>query len=569
MNYNFKSRIVVISVCIIFAAIVMVAKLFYVQVIHGKSYTEEAETQYVVSAKDIFDRGNIFFSTKDESQISAASVITGFRLAIIPAQLISIEDTYAALSGIIPIDQEMYTMRANKKSDPYEEIATHITKENADKIQELKLPGVRMVREKWRFYPGGTLAAHALGFVAFKGDDFSGRYGLERQYNDLLSKQGDNLYVNFFAEVFSNITDSLFESKKKEGDIVTTIEPIVQSFIEKEIDKVGEAYQSDSVGAIIINPKTGEIYAMAAIPHFDLNDFSQVEDPRIFSNPFVENVFEFGSVIKPLAMAAAIDAGVLSKDTEYIDKGFVQVRDKVINNFDRKARGKVSMQEVLNQSLNTGMVYSMQLLGQEQFFRYMLSYGIGEKTGIDLPNETTSLVSNLKKGGMVEAATASFGQGIALTPVAAVRAFSVLANGGVLITPHLIKEVIDEDGSKIAMEWPVGTRVLSEETSDAITTMLVTVLDDGYGNGKIKLENYSVAAKTGTAQIALPTGGGYYDDRHLHSFFGYFPAYDPQFLVFLYNVNPKGVQYASQSLLPTFMETAKFLINYYDLPPDR
>lgn len=547
----------------------MVAKLFYVQVIHGKSYTEEAETQYVVSAKDIFDRGNIFFSTKDGSQISAASVVTGFRLAIIPAQILSVENTYTALSAIIPIDQEMFMMRANKKSDPYEEIATHVTKEHADKIQALKLPGVRMVREKWRFYPGGTLASHALGFVAFKGDDFSGRYGLERYYDELLSKQGDNLYVNFFAEVFSNITDSLFESKKKQGDVVTTIEPLVQSFLEKEIDKISETYHSDAIGGIIINPKTGEIYAMSATPNFNLNDFSDVQDARIFSNPFVENVFEFGSVIKPLAMAAALDAGVLTKDTEYLDKGSVQVRDKVINNFDKKARGKVSMQIVLNQSLNTGMVFVMEQLGQERFFDYMLSYGIGEKTGIDLPNETTSLVSNLKKGGKVEAATASFGQGIALTPVAAVRAFSVLANGGVLITPHFLKEIVDDDGSKTEGMWPVGARVLSEEASDAITEMLITVLDDGYGNGKIKLENYSIAAKTGTAQVALENGGGYYDDRHLHSFFGYFPAYDPQFLVFFYSVNPKGVQYASQSLLPTFMETAKFLINYYDLPPDR
>jgi len=197
------------------------------------------------------------------------------------------------------------------------------------------------------------------------------------------------------------------------------------------------------------------------------------------------------------------------------------------------------------------------------------SYGIGEKTGIDLPNETSGLVSNLKSPRDLEYANAAFGQGIALTPIEAVRALSSLGNGGNLIVPHLVKEIKYEDGTKKEITYPTKRVKFSEKTSEEITSMLVTVMDKSLKGGLAKFDHYSVAVKTGTAQVARSDGGGYYEDRHTHSFFGYFPAYDPKFLVFLYAVNPKGVPYASQTLADPFLDIAKFLINYYEVPPDR
>lgn len=226
------------------------------------------------------------------------------------------------------------------------------------------------------------------------------------------------------------------------------------------------------------------------------------------------------------------------------------------------------MQEVLNQSLNTGSVFVMQSIGQEKFKDYMLGYGIGEKTGIDLPSEISGLVKNLNDGKEVEYATASFGQGIAFTPIEAARAFSTLANGGYLITPHLAKELKYTTGLKNKLEWPKGRQVIGEKASDEITAMLVNVVDKALLGGTVKMEHYSIAAKTGTAQMSSPQGG-YYEDRYLHSFFGYLPAYDPKFLIFLYNVYPKGAQYASHTLTNPFINMAKFLIDYYNVPPDR
>jgi cell division protein FtsI/penicillin-binding protein 2 len=227
------------------------------------------------------------------------------------------------------------------------------------------------------------------------------------------------------------------------------------------------------------------------------------------------------------------------------------------------------MQDVLNQSLNTGMVFAYQKLGKERMRDYMLSFGIKEKTGIDLPNETSGLVANLNSPRELEYANAAFGQGIALTPVELVRALSALSNGGILVTPHLGKKIKYDDGTEEDLMYPTKQTKISKETSEEITRMLVTVMDKSLKGGLGKIDNYSIAIKTGTAQVANNVTGGYYEDRNTHSFFGYLPAYDPKFIVFLYAVNPKGVPYAAQTWADPFLRVVKFLINYYELPPDR
>jgi len=247
----------------------------------------------------------------------------------------------------------------------------------------------------------------------------------------------------------------------------------------------------------------------------------------------------------------------------------VTIDKKQIYNFDKKGRGLVTIQDVLNQSLNTGMVFAESKLGHDKFRSYMKSYGIGEKTGIDLPNETSGLIKNLDSPRNIEYANAAFGQGIALTPIEAIRAFSVLANGGNLVSPHLVKEIKYDNGSSKTIPYPLAKEgLIKKETSVTITNMLIKVFES-YNEGVHKLDNYSVATKTGTAQVAKKEGGGYYDDRNMHSFFGYFPAYDPKFIVFLYLENPKGIKYASQTLIPPFINITNFLLNYYNVAPDR
>ena len=571
MKSEFSFRTKVISIFVLLFSSVLVGKLFLTQIVHKNFYADEAIRQYVTPTSNIFERGTIYFTKKDGSLVSGATQSTGFKLAITPADIKDPKFVYQKLNLIIDLNEEDFIKKVSKKADPYEELAFRLSKSEADAISALKLDGVKIFKEKWRFYPGNSMAAHTVGFVAYSGDALAGRYGLERKYNKELGRDKDNPYVNFFAEVFSNVNKTLFKNNQaKRGDIVTTIEPSTQSFLEKSLGGVLSKYKADSIGGIIMNPMDGSIYAISSLPSFDLNDFSKVDDPSLFSNPLVENVLEFGSVVKPLVMASALDTGVVTANTSYNDKGSVIVEKKEIFNFDKKGRGPgTTMQDVLNQSLNTGMVFAYQKLGKDRMRDYMLSFGIKEKTGIALPNETRGLVSNLNSPRELEYANAAFGQGIALTPVELIRALASLANGGVLVTPHLANKIKYDDGTEEELIYPTKQTRISKKTSEEITSMLVTVMDKSLKGGLAKMEHHSIAVKTGTAQVANSEQGGYYEDRHTHSFFGYLPAYDPKFIVFLYAVNPKGVPYASQTWADPFLDIAKFLVNYYELPPDR
>mgnify|MGYP003430605173 FL=1 len=547
----------------------LIVRLYYVQILHRETYRAMGENQYVHTVRNLFNRGSIYFTTKDGEKVSAATVKSGYLLAIDPTKIQDIEATYTALSGVIPIDHDMFFERAGRTDRIYQEIEQTVDDEHADTITALDLPGVRLYRNQWRYYPGKSLSARTVGFIGYDEDTLVGKYGLERFYEDTLKRDTEHLAVNFFAEIFSNLRKLIFDAgDAEEGEVVTTIEPTVARTLDRILDSAQKQWQSKITGGIIINPKTGEVLALNVVPSFDLNDRSGV-DLEQFRNPLVEDVYELGSIIKPLTVASGLDAGVITPHSTYYDAGSIELNDFTIRNYDGRGRGTVDMQQVLSQSLNTGVAHVVSLLGRDRFRDYFYKLKLGSESGIDLPNEAHGLVRNLESPRAVEYATASFGQGIALTPIAAVRALSALANGGVLVTPHLVKRIEYVDGDNHEVSYPEGERVFSEETSEDITRMLVEVVDTALKGGKAKNEYYTVAAKTGTAQISNPETKKYYDDRFLHSFFGYFPAYDPQFLIFLYTVEPKGVQYASETLTDPFLEIVQFLINYYAVPPDR
>lgn len=565
MRPAFFSRLSILSILFFCVSLFLVGRLYFLQIIKGEAYSERADRQYVRPTETLFNRGTIFFSDKDGA---AATLQSGFTIAINPQTIKNPAETFATLSQFLTLDQEDFLARANKTHDPYEEIARRIDESTARAIEELNLSGVLIFKERWRFYPSNTLAAHVLGFVGYDGDSLVGRYGLERYYEDILKRVGGNLYVNFFAEIFANIKQKLVDKKQSEGDIVTTIEPEVQDFLQKTLEKINKDYSPDQIGGIIINPQNGEIYAMAALPTFNPNEF-QNEDFSRFVNPLVENVYEMGSIIKPLTLAAALDTGAITRTSTYEDKGFLILNSARIANHDGKAHGVVDMQEVLNKSLNTGAAHVALKMGKEKFAQYMSAFHIGDETGIDLPNEAFGLTDNLKSTRDIEYATASYGQGVAFTPIATVRALSALGNGGFLIDPHVVKKIEYRSGLSKTITGEKGVQVLKTSTSEEITRMLVEVVDSALLNGTVRLPRYSVAAKTGTAQVAKEGGGGYDENKFLHSFFGYFPAYNPQFLVFLFTLNPEGVRFASETLTHPFIDVTKFLINYYEIPPDR
>jgi cell division protein FtsI/penicillin-binding protein 2 len=549
-------------------AMLLLTRLYFLTIVHGDEYREIVARQYQTPAGHSFDRGAIYFTDKFGERIGAATLASGATLAVNPSVLTDVQATYEALAQHVQLDRTTFMTRAGRSSDTYEEVAKRLDRATADAIDALALPGVILVREKWRVYPGARLASHALGFVGWKGNEQTGQYGLESYYNDVLTRNGESAPANFFSELFTDVGKKVIQGSGLPGDIETTIEPSVQAYVEQSLAKIQTTWKPDTVGAIVIDPNNGEIKAIAALPDFDPNTYQHEDNAEVFKNPLVENVYEMGSIVKPLTMAAGIDAGVVTPDSTYDDRGYLDLNSETIYNFDKVGRGRVSMQEVLNQSLNTGVAYVALKMGHESFSTYMHSFGIGEETGIDMPSEARGLVENLSSTRDIEAATASYGQGIAVTPIMIVRALSSLGNGGILINPHVVKKINYDVGYSKSPDFSSTRQVLSKKTSEEITRMLVTVVDKALLKGEVKLPRYSVAAKTGTAQMANPAGG-YYSDRYLHSFFGYFPAYDPRFLVFLFAVNPQGANYASQTLTNPFMDITKFILSYYEVPPDR
>lgn len=567
MKYSPKYRLRLVSVVIVILALFFGAKLFFLQVVRGGEYSIIADSQYLKSAPTFFDRGSIYFSRRDGSLVPAATLKQEFVASANPRMIINPEAVYAELKTVIDFDKEDWLRRANNKDSAFEVVATGLDLKTAEQIKSLNLKGIFVRKEKRRFYPGANTASHLLGFMAYQGEDYAGRYGLEQEYEDILSHKDSGSFANFFAEIFLSAGKTILKQEGQQGDIILTIEPTVQNVLEAELIKTAQKWNAQGAGGIIMDPKTGAILAMAAWPDFDPG--IGVSDISLLTNPLVERVYEMGSVVKPLTIASGIDAEVITPQTTYYDSGCLVLNTRQICNYDGKGRGTVDMQTVLNQSLNTGVTFVAQQLGRERFRNYMLGFGLGELTGIDLPNEATGLVANLDSKREVEHATASFGQGIAITPIAMIRAFATLANGGWLINPFIVQSIKFDDGLDRIIEPETGKRVISDKAAKAVTNMLIKTVDEALVGGQYSMEHYTVAAKTGTAQMSDEVNGGYYEDRFLHSFFGYYPARQPKFISFIYLINPRGARYASETLTEPFMNNAKFLLNYYEVTPDR
>jgi cell division protein FtsI/penicillin-binding protein 2 len=573
MRAQFRSRIRLVLAFVIFIALLIIVRLYFIQVVYGDDYSQKADRQFASGGSGLFDRGSIYFTRKDGTLISAATLATGFLAAINPQTLSDPETAYAAIAAVAPvvISRDAFMAAAAKKGQVYIEVAHHIPDAGGQALAAKNIPGLQVLKERWRVYPGGTLAAQSIGIVSFgSGDTLAGRTGLEAEYDTTLSRSGDALYKNFFAELFSNVGNLFVNAKDaREGDLVTTIEPEVQTRLADDIAKVNQKYSSKDSGGIIMDPATGAIYALASYPAYDANNLQNV-DPAALANPLVEYVHEFGSIMKPLTMTSALDAGVITPETTYTDTGCITVNTATICNWDSKTHGPhgvLPMQQIILQSLNVGASWIATQLGQDKFREYFTKL-FGQKTGIDLPSESGALIGNLSKPQQVGYDTAAFGQGIAETPLQMIHALGAIANGGVMVEPHLVSAIRLNSGIERQLDWSQTTPVFGAEAARETTSMMTALVDQKLENGKAIIPTMSVAAKTGTAQLT-DGHGGYYDTRYFHSFTGFFPSYAPRFIILLYTNDPKGVQYASETLDATFMDLVHFLINYYDVPPDR
>ena len=571
MRSQFKNRIRLVLAFVVFGALLILARLYFVQIVEGDEYSLKADRQFASGGSGLFDRGSIYFTRKDGTLISAATLSTGFLVAVNPQTLTDPGAAFSAIESVAPgaVAENDFLAAAAKKNLVYVEVAHHLSDAAGKALAAENIQGLQVLRERWRYYPGGALAASAIGIVSYgSGDALTGQTGLESVYDDTLSRSGDSLYKNFFAQLFSSVGDLLVNARDaREGDVITTIEPEVESRLTDDIAKVNQRYSSKESGGIIMDPATGAIVALATAPSYDANNLATVTDPAVLGDPLVEHVYEFGSIMKPLTMTSGLDSGAITATTTYDDTGCITVDTRRICNWDFKARGVIPMKEIIKQSLNVGASWVATELGPDRFRTYFTEL-FGQKTGVDLPSETGALLGNLKSPRQVEYDNMSFGQGIAVTPMQMIRALGAIANHGVMVEPHLASAIRLSSGLTRTLDWNTTTPIFSAAATRGTISMMDELDDEILYNGKAKIPTMSVAVKTGTAQLTKP-GGGYYTDKYFHSFVGFFPSYNPRFIILLYTNDPKGVQYASETLDETFLDLTHFLIDYYAIPPDR
>ncbi len=579
MRYRFNKKVFLfrsyISLAFLISIVLLVFfRVYDLQILKYEYYKNKASRQYKYST-EFYDRGSIYLTDKDGRLISAATIKDGANLALVPALFdkSKTDEVYDFLNKTLGLDIDYYTFsrKAAKVNDPYEELLKKIDTDTAKKIKERNIKGLITPYHRWRYYPGADLAAHVLGFVARKddNDELHGRYGLEKMYDDYLFRDSKKMGVNFFAELFLQIKYLISDKEHFNASLVTSIDPTVQEKLETVLKKTAKRWSSKRVSAIVYNPNNGEIVAMASYPNFDLNKYYLVDDISVYNNPLVEDVFEMGSIMKAITVASGIDSGVIHENDKYNDTGVKIYDGSKIYNYDKRARGPgTPVQEILSQSLNIGAAWVYERMGKGRFRDYFKKFGLLEESGVDLPNEAAPLVSNLYSPRDIEYATASFGQGIAVSPISMVRALGALATG-VLQRPHTVKKIIYDNGFEKDYKYESdAVQVLKKSSTETIARMLTEVVDKKLDHGKRKKEHYTVAAKTGTAQVGSGHGT-YIKEVYNHTFFGYFPAFDPRFVVLFVNERPHGAKYASQTLTDPFYEMLDFLINYYNIKPDR
>lgn len=561
---NIGGRMIILALVIFFLAFLIVSRLFYLQVVQHDFYLTLA-TRAHEAYRDLFpERGAIYVKEKGELY----PLVANRDYYLVFAEPAKIKDAGRVIDAITPIlglekaEWQELLLRLNKKTDPYEPIKHKATKQQVDQIKEKNLEGIGFTAEFFRFYPETGIGGHIFGFVANQGD---GQYGLEGFFNkELAGRPG--LIKSFKDAWGSLITIGSRSIKKAENGsaLVLTIDRQVQFTACLKLKEYVEKFQAEG-GTVIIMKPTGAILAMCSLPDFDPEKYNEVTDINYLNNPAIFTAFEPGSVFKAFTMAAGLDTGLVSPETTYNDEGKIKIiGQKSIENSDKKAHGTTTMSQVLEKSLNLGAIFVEQRVGKETFKRYVYNFGFGKRTGLELATEMPGNLSALDKPGEIFGITASYGQGITVTPLQLASAFAAIANQGKLVKPYIVSEIIKPGGEKEIFQSKEVRQVISPKTAAILTGMLISVVENGYGK-LARVKGYYLGGKTGTAEVASPGG---YGEKTIHTFIGFGPVSRPEFVMLAKLDNPQGPRFAESSSVPLFGQLAQYLLNYYQIAPD-
>lgn len=540
---------------------ILILRLVFWQIISADRLTKEASRQHFVELAVPASRGEIMDKGGNPLVVNQpAFLVYGEPHNIKDARAFS-----QAVAPVLSLDPHDVMGRLAQPNLVWVPLARKVELSLVQTLRSLNLTGLGFEKEPKRFYPEASTAAHLLGFV---GSDVNGvdqgYFGLEGYYDRQLHGIDGIMRLEKDAHGAPILIGSQERLPPEDGrTIVLHTDKVVQQLVERRLKEGIERYGAKEGSVVVMDPATGGITAMASFPNYDPRNFSAF-DKSLYKNPIVGSSYEPGSTFKALIMAAAIQEKLITPDTMMDESGPVQIGPYVIRTWNNEYHGKLTMTQVLEHSSNVGMVFVAQKLGRDKLLSFIKRFGFGKPTNIDLEDESSPELRADKEWGEVDEYTASFGQGIAVTPIQMVRAVAALANGGRLMEPHMVKEIRESKGKTTTVPTKVISQVVSAETARIVTEMMVSAVDNGEAKWA-KPKGYRVAGKTGTAQI--PIAGHYDASKTIASFVGFAPADKPRFVMLVTLRETTSSPWGSETAAPLFFTIARDLFTYWGIPP--
>ncbi len=551
---TFRTRQIAVFLFFFISLALLALRLFYLQVVRHSFYRSIADEQHTVSVEIPPTRGTIF-----DSSMRVLAVNLNSNSVFVNAREVKDKESLArTLAGILKID-ESYILQKLSKNKAFVWIKRKITPQEEEAIKKLKLDGVAIIKESKRFYPDGALASHAIGTVDI---DNVGLEGLELKYNKYL--KGESGWLISTQDAKRKLLESYqyeFIPPKNGFSLVLTIDEVIQSIAERELRKMYEKYNAAGASIIVMDPRNGDILALANFPNFDLNEPGKRAGNSI-RNRAINDFFEPGSVFKIVAASALLQEKLVTFDTKFdCERGRWKIGRRILH--DHTPHGILTFKQVIENSSNIGTVKAAGLLGPARMFKYVEAFGFREKTGIDLPGEVVGINRPVAKWSGTSMYAIPMGQEVTTTVMQLASAISVIADNGYLVRPRVVKEILDSDGQIIKEFGPtVRRKVISTDTVFKMRRILMGVVKTGTGK-KAGIEDYNVGGKTGTAQKVEPSGV-YSHDRFMASFIGFAPVENPRLAVAVCVDEPHPVYYGGDVAAPVFKNVVDDSLKYLE-----
>ncbi|MBE0501374.1 MAG: transpeptidase family protein [Desulfuromonadales bacterium] len=554
-----RIRIRLVAICFILAFGFIVVRAFQLQVIGQQRWQKKADRQYQRTIPLLAQRGTIFDRNGEKLAVSVGVD----SLFIVPSKIESPDKSAKMLADALSMDRR--TVRDKMRSEKnFLWIKRQATPSESDRVRAMQLPGVGFIKEHRRYYPNSEIGAQVIGFT---GLDPKGLEGLELAYDSTMLGQGGFLVMerDALGRGMSG-ADSKVEGGAQGSDLYLTLDKNLQYIVEKELAAGLRETKAKAGTAILINPMTGAVLAMANQPDYNPNAIQQ-HQPGDWRNRALSDTFEPGSTIKVFLMAAALNEGVITEKSRIdCENGSYRVSDKTIH--DHKKYGMMNPAEILKFSSNIGSVKIGKMLERERYYGYLKDFGFGSRSGVDLPGEVNGILHDPSRWFEIDLAAISFGQGLTVTPLQLAMATAAIANGGYLMSPYVVEKVVDPFGQvKIENRPRVRRKVVGRDVADQVRKMMTAVAESGGTGVKASVPGYKVAGKTGTAQKVDPVTGGYSMDRSVASFVGFVPADDPQLVILVVLDEPEGKGYGGINAAPVFSSIAEQALRYLKVMP--